>query len=460
MKSLKQKLLVPMFVIIILIPIITLLVVNIGMNYAEEKISRDELQNIIKMSKNRKILWDSTKRNASIAINNGVLALVLQSTRFNKNIEFVVFDRNYKPLSQFNSGTALTGDFVANLQKKLPDLEAEKIYKVNFDNKNYLYAVFKMNSLLLKPNILLVSRVDFAGPIISIMNIIFISIATIAVIIALVLTSFIVKGIIKPISKLCNYTKLIGKGDFIDVPPNESFTEIYQLSSHMGDMSRQLHKLTENQKSYMQNISHELRTPLMAISSYAEGIKLGVFTDVHHASSIICEESQRLNDFVNQILTLSRIENIDYNYELSPTILSHSLLEYYQSLKGIAVKLNKELISNIKVNEVMIEANDTLLSQIIYNITSNCLRYAKHSVSITFESTDHEAIITIKDDGSGFDDKDLPHIFERFYKGKTGKFGLGLAIAKASTLQMGGTLTAMNGEGENGAIFKISFPLI
>lgn len=106
---------------------------------------------------------------------------------------------------------------------------------------------------------------------------------------------------------------------------------------------------------------------------------------------------------------------------------------------------------------IMIKANDALLSQAMINIISNGIKYAHSNVDIAISKENHMVMIKIKDDGDGIPVQDLPHIFDRFYKGKNGNFGLGLAIVKSAILSLKGSIRAYN---ENGAVFEIKFQVI
>jgi len=93
------------------------------------------------------------------------------------------------------------------------------------------------------------------------------------------------------------------------------------------------------------------------------------------------------------------------------------------------------------------------------NIISNCIRYADSIVELSLEIVeDNKALLTISDDGPGFDINDLPYIFERFYKGKKGNSGLGLAISKNVIKKHNGKITAENSA--SGALFIIELPII
>ena len=97
-----------------------------------------------------------------------------------------------------------------------------------------------------------------------------------------------------------------------------------------------------------------------------------------------------------------------------------------------------------------------LLGRAFSNVTSNCIRYAKETVQISVEESGDQLKLTIRDDGPGIAENDLPHLFDRFYKGKNGNHGLGLSIAKRSMEYMGGDIAAESSP--DGAVFTIILP--
>ncbi len=95
------------------------------------------------------------------------------------------------------------------------------------------------------------------------------------------------------------------------------------------------------------------------------------------------------------------------------------------------------------------------MRQSIVNILSNAIRHAKTEIYANVSCDEESVYITISDNGNGIEKEDLPHIFEKFYKGKNGNCGLGLPIAKASVEMMKGEITATNNE--IGAEFMLKF---
>jgi signal transduction histidine kinase len=273
---------------------------------------------------------------------------------------------------------------------------------------------------------------------------------------AVFLTNRLAGSVTKPIRELCARAERIGRGEF-SAPPVApcDIEELDILNRSFLDMAERLASYDAAQKAFLQNASHELKTPLMSIQGYAEGIRSGIAHDTARAADIIIAESRRLNALVEELLTLSRIENGAYG--LTPLDLRDVMKEQAQRLQGLAAKQERQLLLRLPDEGVTVSANDELLSQIVMNLASNCLRYAKTTVEIELRSEGKAALIRVGDDGGGIAEEDLPHIFERFYKGKGGKTGLGLAIAKSAAEAMGGRLSA--GNGDSGAVFEFRLPL-
>lgn len=103
----------------------------------------------------------------------------------------------------------------------------------------------------------------------------------------------------------------------------------------------------------------------------------------------------------------------------------------------------------------MVYGEEELLGKILENLLTNAIRYAKTTVTISVNSEEKQVAISVSDDGDGIDEKDLPHLFERCYKGRGGNFGIGLAIAHSAAEKMEGSLSAEN-RANGGAVFTLA----
>jgi len=262
----------------------------------------------------------------------------------------------------------------------------------------------------------------------------------------------------KAIVRLCNYAETIGRGNFNEKAGAFNDTEFNQLSKSMDNMSNMLQTYENNQKQFFQNASHELRTPLMSIQGYAEGILGDIFTK-EEAANVILSEGQKMTDLVNELLYISRM---DSGTEILMSVLDAGVLlhECCERVKPIAQKFGKYVEIESPPQEIFVAADEEKLERAIINVLSNAIRYAESNVKVNYHEIGDNLEIVIEDDGAGINPKDLPHIFERFYKGENGNYGLGLAISKDIVKSLGGRITAENKNApETGAVFIISLPV-
>lgn len=275
----------------------------------------------------------------------------------------------------------------------------------------------------------------------------------ITAVIAVIILPFIwnlANRISNPIKNLCNQAQAIGESNFRQNQEKSNLQEIKDLNKAMNEMAMRLENYDRAQKIFFENVSHELRTPLMSIRGYAEGIACNIFKETAYPAGIIIKESDKLATLVNQLLTLSRIDNAKQQVELQSIEIADFLKGRIEAFKPVAEQKAIQFILQAKKTHVI--ADEYLLESIVDNLFSNCLRYAQTVIYIRITSDG----FMIEDDGQGFNKENLVHLFERFYKGQGGQTGLGLAIVKSSIEYMGGYIEAYNGK-EKGAIFRLHF---
>ena len=218
---------------------------------------------------------------------------------------------------------------------------------------------------------------------------------------------------------------------------------------------RDIEKEAERQQTFFQNASHELKTPLMAIQGYAEGIQAGVM-DAGGAAEVILAESDRMTELVEELLDISKIDMGQQRPTLSETDIRELLYDGIRAVEPIAAG-GIAIVPDFPEEPVMVSCDDTRLRRAVTNILSNGVRYARSELCLTCRADKRHVTIRIQDDGDGIADEDLPHIFDRFYMGKSGKSGIGLALTKEIVHLHKGTIRARNGD--TGAVFEISIPV-
>ena len=218
---------------------------------------------------------------------------------------------------------------------------------------------------------------------------------------------------------------------------------------------RDIEKEAERQQTFFQNASHELKTPLMAIQGYAEGIQAGVM-DAGGAAEVILEESDRMTELVEELLDISKIDMGRQQLALSEMDVRELLYDSIRAVEPIAAG-GIAIVPDFPEEPVMVSCDDTRLRRAVTNILSNGVRYARSQLRLTCRADKRHVTIRIQDDGDGIAEEDLPRIFDRFYMGKSGKSGIGLALTKEIVHLHKGTIRARNGD--TGAVFEMSIPV-
>jgi len=460
MITIKRKILTPFLVLIIVIPLTTLLIFNIVMRIYVNKSARLELINTVQIidtlvkKELSGTLFEFNNDEIDKAFSN--IYAALRASKLAANTEVLLFNKN----SELIYPTTTTGSFIDDallkqISQRLSSSNKNEVHTVQSNGKNYIMTAYKLTKLPLErtPYVAFVSSLNVADDLINTINAILLLIMLLGIGIGIFIANRVSNRISKSVTNLCKITDDIGRGGFSMSVQNTDITELSMLHQSINDMSSRLEAYDKAQKAFLQNASHELRTPLMSIQGYAEGITNGVLHDTNRAAEIIISESKRLNTLVDELLTLSRIDNQAYCKQLEKLNLCDMLKEYVQRIEGFAIKDKKQLVVNLPDNSLYVLANDSLLSQAVINVASNCIRFSKSVVNISLLESNQYAIIRISDDGNGISDDDLPHIFERFYKGKGGNLGLGLAIAKSAIEFMSGSIIAYSTD--TGAVFEI-----
>ena len=275
------------------------------------------------------------------------------------------------------------------------------------------------------------------------------------------LSSFLVWGIARtisvPIQHLCLQIQRINGETDAQIQDSYSLNELEALKRSYNQMEEMIRRSEEEKRQFFQNASHDLKTPLASITGYSQGIVSNVIKDHQKAANIILSESLRMTDLVESILSLSKMDS--HTFDLHPTDLE--VMEFLDECVDIMSTIRRDCVIHLEAERpLMIRTDPELLKRVIQNILSNCLRYADHEILIRMSTDGNSLILLIQDDGPGFLEKDLPHIFERFYKGNGGKNGIGLSIVWTGIHYLGGSITAGNRTvPEHGAYYQLLLPL-
>jgi two-component system phosphate regulon sensor histidine kinase PhoR len=236
----------------------------------------------------------------------------------------------------------------------------------------------------------------------------------------------------------------------------------------LNDVTR-LRKLENIRREFVANVSHEIKTPITAISGFVETLRAGSIKDPKDTErflAIIMKHVNRLNTIIEDLLSLSRIEEKAEKEEVVLAVgrVKDVLQTAIQlcEVKAASKRINLELSCN---EDIVAEINHPLLEQAVVNLLDNAIKYSNNgsAIQIKAEQTDDETIISVSDQGCGIDKEHLSRLFERFYRvdkarsRKLGGTGLGLAIVKHIVQAHRGRVS-VESTPEEGSVFTIYLP--
>ena len=284
-------------------------------------------------------------------------------------------------------------------------------------------------------------------------NMVLFGIILAVIVLSIILSRQFAKSFVEPVQELSAFAGQIGAGNLTPQEFHFRDIEFETLAGSMNRMAAELEESKRKQEVFFQNVSHELRTPLTSIRGNAEGIVYGVM-EPQSAARVILAESDKLGGMVEDILYLSRMGKAAPEGAVEPLDAREVLSLCVSEQHAEAEKKGVTFAFAFDESPVMLAMREQDAQRMFGNLLSNAIRYAKSEVKLTCRAENGEAFVAVADDGPGIAEEDLPHVFERFYKGKDGKHGLGLAITKSVAENYHGTLTARN---DGGAVFEARF---
>ncbi len=261
----------------------------------------------------------------------------------------------------------------------------------------------------------------------------------------------------------------------VNVVPIQPSTEVIPKEGPMirgtiavfHDITR-LKELEKIRQDFVANVSHELRTPLTTIKGYAETLLEGALKEdvASQFVQVIKRHTDRLTKIVEDLLVLSKIESKEFRLNLEFLSLPELINEVLDLAKDAAVKKNISITKNEISPSLLVEADRDYIEQVLVNLLDNAIKYTPEGGKVTvsaIEKDQKEIEISVQDNGIGIPQKDLPRIFERFYrvdKGRSqelGGTGLGLSIVKHIIQVHRGRIWAESQLGK-GSTFNFTLP--
>ena len=269
----------------------------------------------------------------------------------------------------------------------------------------------------------------------------------------------------RPVKRIIEAAEKIRQGDFhVRIQPINSFAtdnkfnEIIDCFNHMAE---ELSGVETLRTDFIANVSHEMKTPLAVMQNFGTLLQKPDLSEkqrVEYAKGIT-DSSRRLADMMTNILKLNRLENQQIYPQTTEYDLGEQLCECLLQYENVWEKSEIEIDTDIADN-VIVKADAELLSIVWNNLFSNAFKFTDPGgmVSLSLTTTDHHAIVKIKDTGCGMSPEIGAHIFEKFYQGDTSHAtqgnGLGLALVKRVIDIMQGEISVESVLGE-GTTFTV-----
>ncbi|WEB75274.1 cell wall metabolism sensor histidine kinase VicK [Streptococcus anginosus] len=263
-------------------------------------------------------------------------------------------------------------------------------------------------------------------------------------------------------------------GEFLSL--RVRFALIRRESGFISGLVAVLHDTTEQEKEererrlFVSNVSHELRTPLTSVKSYLEALDEGALSEpvAPDFIKVSLDETNRMMRMVSDLLSLSRIDNATSHLDIELTNFTAFItfiLNRFDKIRSQNDDKKYEIIRDYPINSIWVEIDTDKMTQVIDNIINNAIKYSPDGgkITVSMKTTDTQMILSISDEGLGIPKKDIPKIFDRFYRvdkarsRAQGGSGLGLAIAKEIIKQHNGFIWAKSEYGK-GSTFTIVLP--
>lgn len=238
-----------------------------------------------------------------------------------------------------------------------------------------------------------------------------------------------------------------------------------ELTRNINNMAAGLSQLEEMRQEFISNVSHEIQSPLTSIRGFVQALRSDSLSveQRRHYLNIIETESNRLSSLSDNLLKLASLETRNMEFDCQPYRLDRQLRNLI--LASEPQWIEKQIDMQAFFNDIVITADEDLLSQVWINLIHNSIKFTPPGGTIRLDLHQSDGVIQVKisDTGIGITAEDQIHIFERFYKAdhsrerSLGGSGLGLSICQKIIAMHNGSISVQSNLGE-GAIFTVSLP--
>ena len=361
----------------------------------------------------------------------------------------------------------LTGEKDRDSNIHAPGKEVAEAMSGEADTDYVAYSAYEMNGYQGRIGVVLfVSRVKSLMDSLDQVRVQLLRVFAVIAVAALVFALILSRLLTNPITAVSRTMRKMGKGDLSVRVPVKGSGELRELAVNYNTMAAQLESLDKTRNQFVSNASHELKTPLATMKILLESmiyqpdmpaeVREDFMKDMNH-------EIDRLTGIVTDLLVLTRMDNGE-DMKRDTVNMSELTRETIRLLTPAAEQNHQTLTEDVE-DDLFLYGDRSKLSQIIYNLTDNAIKYTPEhgTVRVSLRQEEDGIVWRVKDNGIGIPEDDLDHIFERFYRvdkargRETGGTGLGLSIVKQMVKMHSGTITVTSDPGK-GSEFVVTFP--
>ena len=283
----------------------------------------------------------------------------------------------------------------------------------------------------------------------------------IAVAAALLVGFVVAEGITRPLRRLITAVQQLGRGDRAARANLTAPGELGELAAAVDAMAATLEREDELRRALTADVAHELRTPVTILTAQCEAILDGVTSPNAEQVGSLYEEVLRLGRVIEDLETLASAEAAGLRLERAPVDLAALVEETTRLLAPQFEAADVTLVT--RIGPATVEGDPLRITQVVRNLLSNALKFtpAGGSVQVAVRSGDGHVELTVTDSGVGILPQELPHVFDRFWRGtnsrKASGSGIGLAVVEQLVRAHGGQVHAANKAG-GGAVFTVELP--
>ncbi|MBX7212926.1 MAG: HAMP domain-containing protein [Thermoflexales bacterium] len=273
---------------------------------------------------------------------------------------------------------------------------------------------------------------------------------------ALLLGVVLARTLTQPLRALTVAIRRMAAGDLKQTVRVRTNDELGELAAAFNHMSADLDALTQSRRQMTADIAHDLRTPLTVIGGYVESMRDGVLKPTPERLTTVGREVQLLQRLVTDLGTLAQAEGGQMRLNRAPLAADALLSMLAKSYQPLGDARNVRVLVDAPADLPHFSADPDRLAQVFGNLVTNALRHTPPGGSVTLSArrAANGVALMVTDTGEGISPQDLPHVFDRFYRGDKARSadgaesGLGLAIAKSIVEAHGGTIKAESAPGQ------------